>query len=102
VKTKTTFPLKERLEVIEEGRKWNQYQPNIVFSAIYNSMGTSGVMISFHKSYSDYVEFMKTYKNKWNKVVIFMGSIMIYMSEEQLRKPLTFASLIESSKSSDT
>jgi DNA-binding Lrp family transcriptional regulator len=98
VKTKTSLPLKERLEAIEEGRKWNQEQPNIVFSAMCNGMGANGMMISFHKSYSDYVEFMKAYKSKWNKVVTFMESIMIHMSDEQLIKPLTFASLIEPSK----
>jgi len=98
VKTKTSLPLKERLEAIEEGRKWNQEQPNIVFSAMCSGMGATGVMISFHKSYSDYVGFMRAYKSRWNKAVTFMESVMIHMSEEQLIKPLTFASLIEPSK----
>ena len=98
VKTKTSLSLKERLEAIEEGKKWIQEQPNIVFSAMCNGMGADGMTISFHKSYSDYVEFMKAYKSKWNKVVTFMESVMIHMSEEQLIKPLTFASLIQPSK----
>jgi hypothetical protein len=101
VKTKTSLPLKERLEAIEEGGKWTREQPNIVFSAMCTGMGTTGVMISFHKSYSDYVEFMKVYKDKWNKVVTFMEPIMIHMSDEQLIKPLMFASLIEPNKNGD-
>jgi len=98
VKTKSSLPLKERLEAIEEGGKWTREQPNIVFAAMCNGMGATGVMISFHKSYSDYAEFMKAYKSKWNKLVTFMESVMIHMNEEQLIKPLTFASLIEPSK----
>lgn len=101
VKTRTGISSKERQEAVAEGRKWTQEQPNIVFAAICNGMGANGVMMSFHKSYSDYVEFMKTYKSQWNNVVTFQESIMIYMNEDQLIKPLMFASLIGDVKSSE-
>lgn len=94
VKHKTSLPLKERLEAIEEARKWTHEQPNVVFAAMCNGMGATGLMMSFHKSYSDYVEFMKTCKNKWTSVVTFEESVIMYMSDDQLLKTLTFASLV--------
>jgi DNA-binding Lrp family transcriptional regulator len=86
------------IEAIAKGRKWVQTQPNVVFAAICTGMGMNGMMLSFHKSYPDYVEFMRKYKTEWGDRLLFPESIMIYMSEDQLIKPLTFASLIEPNK----
>jgi DNA-binding Lrp family transcriptional regulator len=92
----------ERINAMSEGRKWAQAQPRVVFAAICTGMGMNGVMLSFHESYSDYVEFMRKYKTEWGNRLSFPESIMIYMNEDQLMKPLTLASLIEPTKDKDT
>lgn len=101
VKTTPGLPNKEGTEAIAKARKWIQAQSNVVFAAMCTGMGVNGIMLSFHKNYSDYVEFMRNYKTEWGTVVSFPESIMIYMSEDQLIKPLTFAALIEPSKDKD-
>jgi len=59
-------------------------------------------MISFHKNYSDYVEFMRKCKNEWSDAVTLQEPVMIHMRERQLIKPLSFASLIEIEKTVKT
>lgn len=34
-------------------------KPNVVFAAECNGMGMNGVVVSLHRSYSDYVDFVK-------------------------------------------
>jgi DNA-binding Lrp family transcriptional regulator len=98
VKVKKSLPLKEQQEVMDKGRKWAQENPNVVFAAICSGMGMNGLMMSFHRNYGEYVEFMKKYRSEWTDIIAFQESVMIHMSDDQLVKPLVFAGLIEGQK----
>jgi len=95
VKTLASLSPEERRREGEKGRQWTLKQPNVVFACQCGGMGFTGLMISFHKNYSDYVEFMRKCKTEWSKAVTFQEPIMIHMDEKELIKPLSFASLIE-------
>jgi len=102
VKTNLSLSPEERMKAGKKGRQWTLSQPNVVFAAQCNGMGFTGLMISFHKNYSDYVDFMKKCRNEWSGAVTFQESIMIHMREEQMIKPLVFASLIETERNVTT
>ena len=53
---KCSVPTKEWMESIED---FIEKQPNVVFVGIGEGMGMTGNMISFHKDFSDYTEFMR-------------------------------------------
>jgi hypothetical protein len=98
VKTLPSLSREERRHAGERGRKWILEQPNVVFACQCSGMGFTGLMISFHKNYTDYVEFMRKCKNEWSDAVTLQEPVMIHMRERQLIKPLSFASLIETEK----
>ncbi|MGQ9565274.1 MAG: hypothetical protein ACUVT5_01840 [Candidatus Bathyarchaeales archaeon] len=98
VKTFTSLSREERRRAGERGRKWILEQPNVIFACQCSGLGFTGLMISFHKNYSDYVEFMRKCKSEWSGAVTFQEPIIIHMRERQLIKPLSFASLIETEK----
>jgi DNA-binding Lrp family transcriptional regulator len=95
VKVKQSFPRNEQEKVVERGRRWSQSQPNIIFSSACHGMGMNGVIISFHKTYSDYLEFTRKHRNEWGDVLSSYESVLISTKEGDIAKYLSFPCLTE-------
>jgi len=54
----TCFRSKRTKEIREKATKWTMAKPNMIFAARAEGMGKNAVVISIHKDYTDYSNFL--------------------------------------------
>jgi len=67
--------------------EWMMKQPNVVFAIEGQGMGWDGICVSFHKSYSDFTEFMKKHNSELSDVLIDSQSFISNIEPTTIRKP---------------
>ena len=75
---------KEALRKVEE---WMMKQPNVIFAIEGQGMGWDGIVISFHKNYSDFTEFMKKHNSELSDLLIDSQSFISNIEPTTVRKP---------------
>ncbi len=55
-------------------------KPNIIFCARAECMGKNGIIISFHKNYADYPDFVSRYMVEWGDVIESYDTILVSLS----------------------
>ncbi len=87
-------------ELVERAEKWMNQYPNIIFAAGAEGMGKNGVIISVHKSYTEYSKFVTENLQYWGEAIDDYGSMLISL-HGLVVKPLSLAylaKLIETSE----
>jgi DNA-binding Lrp family transcriptional regulator len=78
-------------EVREAGFKkveeWMMKQPNVILAIDGQGMGWDGVCVSFHKSYSDFTEFMRKHNSELSDLLIDSQSFIADINPTTIRKP---------------
>jgi DNA-binding Lrp family transcriptional regulator len=78
-------------EVREAGFKrveeWMMNHPNVVLAIDGQGMGWDGVFVSFHKSYSDYSEFMRKHDSELSDLLLESQSFIADINPSTIRKP---------------
>ncbi len=69
-------------------------KPNVVFAAECNGMGMSGVVVSLHRSYSDYVDFVKKLRLEGGDGLKMADSLIVSL-EGSVIKPFDLKNLAE-------
>ncbi len=87
-------------EFVEEHREWMLKSPNIIFLGNAEGMGKNGVMISVHKSYTDYTEFVGQQLSYWGKYIQDHDTMLVSL-EGTIVKPLSLRYLAEEKSSED-
>jgi len=90
VKTK----MRKLTELEEKAEKWWKKYPNVIFVSRAQGMGKSGVMISLHKSYTDYSNFLSKSLLEWREDVVEYDSMLIDLNG-RIVKPFSLAYLAE-------
>jgi len=90
IKTKVTM-LKELEEKAE--KYWKKY-PNVIFASRAQGMGKTGVIISLHKSYTDYSNFLSEHVAELGNSIEEYDSMLIDL-KGRIIKPLSLAYLAE-------
>jgi len=90
VKTK----MRKLTELEEKAEKWWKKYPNVIFVSRAQGMGKSGVMISLHKSYTDYSNFLSESLLEWREDVVEYDSMLIDLNG-RIVKPFSLAYLAE-------
>jgi len=93
---KKTFPTK--LE--EKAMKWKKKYPNIIFVARAEGMGKNGVMISLHKSYTEFSKFVSQNLQYWGDEIDNYDTMLISL-DGLIVKPLSLRYLAEEKSSED-
>jgi DNA-binding Lrp family transcriptional regulator len=96
VKVKTKYMSSEKQE--EATKVWKKRMmghPNVIFSAAGYGMGWDGLYISFHKSYSDFAEFMRQRNMESSDHVSESQSFIVDLNPGLIGKPLHFKYLAE-------
>lgn len=62
-------PEEVKKKAVEKGGEWVMNQPNILFVSEGTGFGKNGVIISLHKNYSDYSEFLTNLTNNIGDIV---------------------------------
>lgn len=91
--TKTKFD--PRLQ--GRAKKSTMAKPNIIFCAGCEGMGKNRVMISFHRNYADYYNFITNHMEEWRDAIESYDTILISMPGNII-KPLSLKYLTELSE----
>jgi DNA-binding Lrp family transcriptional regulator len=96
IKTKSGLASKEKYAAVRKrGLEWLMKQPNIIMSGGCRGMGVSAFMISVHKNYSDYDEFMYKYRLELADTVDDLQTVIVNLAGRELLKPLHLKYLAE-------
>jgi DNA-binding Lrp family transcriptional regulator len=76
-------------EVTEKAKKWTMENPNVVFAAAGEGMGMDYSLISFHKNYTDYADFVDGLKKVWGDSLKDVQSFLMATGEARTVKPLS-------------
>jgi len=82
-------------ETRKKGFGWVAKQPCIIMSGACRGMGVDSFMISIHKSYKDYDEFLRNHRLKLGDFVEDVQSILVNLSGKEISKPLSFTCLFK-------
>jgi hypothetical protein len=81
------YPAEER---IKKAQAFFSKNPNVIFASSGRGLGMSRMMVSFHKNYSDYVEFLKHAEDEWTGLLAKMESFTISLETDAVVVPLSF------------
>ncbi len=96
IKTKSSLASQEKyVNVRKRGLEWLMKQPNIIMSGGCRGMGVSAFMISVHKNYSDYDEFMYKYRLELADTVDNLQTVIVNLAGREILKPLNLKYLAE-------
>ena len=62
-------------------------QPNVILAIDGQGMGWDGICVSFHKSYSDFAEFMRKHNSELSDFLIDSQSFIADINSTTIRKP---------------
>lgn len=96
IKTKSGLASQEKYAAVRKrGLEWLMKQPNIIMSGGCRGMGVSAFMISVHKNYSDYDEFMYKYRLELADTVDDLQTVIVNLAGREILKPLNLKYLAE-------
>jgi DNA-binding Lrp family transcriptional regulator len=67
--------------------EWMMKQPNVILAIDGQGMGWDGVFVSFHKSYSDFADFMRKHNSELSDFLIDTQSFIAGITSATIRKP---------------
>lgn len=79
----------------EEGRKWAEKQPNVVFVSTGQGIDSDALLVSVHSNYADFVKFYHVFRRDWGKYLEDFKIFLISLSGSALLKHFTFNYLID-------
>jgi Lrp/AsnC family leucine-responsive transcriptional regulator len=89
-----------RTDYIERAKKWVKNYPNIVLMAKAEGAGKNAVMISLHKSYTDYSRFVSETQMHWEDNIETYETMLIALKGPVVRA-FSLRSLAEAVQSSE-
>lgn len=94
VKIKAVIASKEKYdETRKKGLEWLMKQPCIIMSGSCRGMGVDSFMISIHKSYKDYDDFMREHRLELGDFVEDVQSALVNLAGKEIVKTLSFRCL---------
>lgn len=88
-------------EVTEKAKNWTINSPNVVFAAEGEGLGMGYSIISFHKNYSGYSDFVDNLKTALADNLQEIQSFLMATGEKRTLKPLSLKYLEKTSEDTD-
>jgi DNA-binding Lrp family transcriptional regulator len=79
----------EQKRILEKCKKWMMDHPNIIFASDGTGMGMDGMMISFHKDYTDYSKFITEHRVEWAETLGEVKSFIFSVKGGEVLKPFS-------------
>jgi DNA-binding Lrp family transcriptional regulator len=96
VKIKAAIASKEKYGATrKKGQEWLMNQPNIIMAGACRGMGVDSFMISLHKTYADFDNFMREYRLELGEFIDDVQSALVNLSGKELIKSLHLKYLAE-------
>jgi Lrp/AsnC family leucine-responsive transcriptional regulator len=90
VKIKSVIGAKEKYSTTRKrGLEWLISKPNIIMAGGCRGMGVDSFMISIHKTYADYDEFMDSYRLELGDFIDDVQCVIVNLAGKELLKPLS-------------
>ena len=67
--------------------EWMMKQPNVILSIDGQGMGWDAIFVSFHRSYSDFAEFIRKHDSELSDFLIESQSFIADINPTTIRKP---------------
>lgn len=92
-----SYPKSEEAQKIaQHATEWVAKHPNVIFASDGEGLGGKDVLIiSFHRNYSRYADFMRTYAMDWGQVISDFESFIVSIGSGFKMKPLDLKYLAE-------
>ena len=90
----SSFRSKTTEEIAERAEKWTMAKPNIIFASRAQGMGKNAVIISLHKNYADYSNFLEEIMAEGEDIVEDYDALLISLGG-RIVKPLSLTYLGE-------
>jgi len=82
------YPTTEKAQkILQRAKEWVDKHPNVIFTADGEGLRSDVIMISFHKNYSKYAEFMRTFAMDWSEVTNDFQSFIVSLDSGFKIKP---------------
>ena len=91
------FKSKNSKELAEKAKKWMMSKSNIIFVAAAQGMGKNGIMISLHRDYTDFSNFLAEVMAEDESVMEDYDTMLISL-KGRIAKPLSLKYLAEQEK----
>jgi DNA-binding Lrp family transcriptional regulator len=83
-----SYPSAEEAErIMQRAKEWANKHPNVIFAADGEGFGKDIVMVSFHKDYPLYSDFMRTLAMDWGDTISEFGSFLVSIDSGFKMKP---------------
>ena len=86
---------KVREECYRKVKEWLKKQPNVIFAIEGQGMGWDAIFVSFHKNYSDFIEFSNRHNSELSEFLVDCQSFISNISSTTVRKPFHLKYLSE-------
>jgi len=80
----------------KRGLQWLMNQPKIIMAGACRGIGVDSFMISLHKDYADYDEFMLNYRLELGDFINDVQCVLVNLAGKELIKPLSLKYLTRS------
>jgi DNA-binding Lrp family transcriptional regulator len=84
-----------REECFRKVKEWLKKQPNVIFATDGQGMGWDAIFVSFHKNYSDFVEFINKHNSELSEFLVDCQSFISNIGPTTVRKPFHLKYLSE-------
>jgi DNA-binding Lrp family transcriptional regulator len=76
-----------REKAFRKVEEWMMKQPNVILAIGGQGMGWDGIFVSFHRSYSDFAEFVRKHNSELSDLLIDIQSFIADINPTTIRKP---------------
>ena len=85
----TFVKAKKQPELTEKAKEWTMKNPNVVFASGGEGMGMDCAMISFHKNFSDFSNFITNLRMAWAENLKDLQSFLMTADGQRKMKPFS-------------
>jgi DNA-binding Lrp family transcriptional regulator len=86
---------KDAEKIAQRATEWTNKHSNIIFAADGEGLGKDVIMMSFHKSYSKYSDFMRNFALSWGEIIGELSSFLVSIGSGFKFKPFNLKYLAD-------
>jgi len=79
----------------DQGKKWAEQQPNVVFVSTGQGIEADALIVSVHKNYADFVKFYHIFRRDWGKYLQDFKIFIVSISGSITMKRFSFNYLVD-------
>ena len=73
-------------EIVEEAKKYGEKWPNVILVSSGEGLGMTGVIVSFHKNYTEYHHRLNLLRVDWKEFSEDIRSFIVSLGEEEYKR----------------